>query len=104
MSGSIPIKLLHEGEGNTVFLELQSGEKYRGHLLSAEDTMNCHLTNVSMRDRCGKVSKLETVFIRGSTIRYIVLPDILKNSPMFQKVQKMKEARDEKENAKNKKK
>jgi len=37
MSGSIPIKLLHEGEGNTVIVELTNGEKYRGHLVRSED-------------------------------------------------------------------
>ena len=63
MSASIPIKLLHEGEGNTVIVELTNGEKYRGHLVKSEDNMNCHLTNVTMRARDGKLSKLETVFI-----------------------------------------
>lgn len=102
MSASIPVKLLHEGEGNTVIVELTNGEKYRGHLVESEDNMNCHLTNVTMRARDGKLSKLETVFIRGSRIRYVVLPDILKQSPMFQKVQQLKEAKEKIEREKNK--
>ena len=87
MASSVPIKLLHEGEGNTVIVELTNGEKYRGHLVRAEDNMNCQLSNVTMRARDGKLSKLENVYIRGSRVRYVVLPDILKQSPMFQKVQ-----------------
>ena len=30
---------------------------------------------------------MENVYIRGSKIRFFVLPDMLKNAPMFQKVQ-----------------
>ena len=102
MSGSIPIKLLHEGEGNTVIIELTNGEKYRGHLVRAEDNMNCQLTSVTMRARDGKLSKLESVFIRGSRVRYVVLPDLLKQSPMFQKVQQLKQEKESIEREKNK--
>ena len=28
----VPIKLLHEGEGHAVVVELKNGELYRGHL------------------------------------------------------------------------
>ncbi|KAJ0008021.1 hypothetical protein Pint_29651 [Pistacia integerrima] len=31
----------------------------------------------------GKVSQLEHVFIRGSKVRFMVIPDMLKNAPMF---------------------
>ena len=102
MSSSVPIKLLHEGEGNTVIVELTNGEKYRGHLVRAEDNMNCQLSNVTMRAHDGKLSKLENVYIRGSRVRYVVLPDILKQSPMFQKVQQLKEAKESVEREKNK--
>ena len=104
MSGSIPIKLLHEGEGNTVVIELTNGEKYRGHLVRAEDNMNCQLASVTMRARDGKLSKLESVFIRGSRVRYVVLPDLLKQSPMFQKVQQLKAEKESIEREKNKQK
>merc|ERR1719318_746232 len=36
-----------------------------------------------MTARDGKVSQLEQIFIRGSKIRFIILPDMLKNAPMF---------------------
>lgn len=104
MSVGVPIKLLHEAEGNKILLELTTGEKYSGLLKSAEDTMNCLLSDVTMRARDGKKSKLESVYIRGSIIRYVVLPNILKNSPMFDKIHKMKiekEERDKKKNNKN---
>lgn len=31
-STGVPIKLLHEGEGHAVVVELKNGELYRGHL------------------------------------------------------------------------
>ncbi len=42
-SVGVPIKLLHEGEGHIVTVELKNGETYRGLLLESEDTMNCQL-------------------------------------------------------------
>jgi len=39
----VPIKLLHEGEGHVVTVELKNGEIYRGMLSEAEDTMNCQM-------------------------------------------------------------
>ena len=46
-SSSAPVKLLHEGVGHVVTVELKSGETYRGLLSEAEDTMNCHMKEVS---------------------------------------------------------
>lgn len=42
-AAGVPIKLLHEGTGQVVIVELKTGEAYRGLLLEAEDTMNCQL-------------------------------------------------------------
>ena len=88
MSGAIgvPIKVLHEAEGHIVTLETVSGEVYRGKLLEAEDNMNCQLIQITMTARDGRVSQLEQVFIRGSKIRFVILPDMLKNAPMFKKM------------------
>lgn len=85
-----PIQLLVEGEGHVVTVELKNGETYRGMLQEAEDTMNCQLKEVTMTSRVGRVSRLEHVFLRGGTIKFIVLPDILKNAPIFKKIQAMK--------------
>ena len=86
----VPIKLLYEAEGMKVTVELKSGEIYRGLLLNAEDTMNMTLTDVVRTARNGKVSKLPTVYLRGSGVRFIALPDLLRNAPAFKKVANMK--------------
>eukprot|EP01098_Paradermamoeba_levis_P003059 TRINITY_DN142_c0_g1_i2.p1 TRINITY_DN142_c0_g1~~TRINITY_DN142_c0_g1_i2.p1 ORF type:complete len:122 (+),score=43.31 TRINITY_DN142_c0_g1_i2:147-512(+) len=86
MSIGVPIKVLHEAEGHVVTIELKTGEVYRGKLLESEDNMNCQLTNIIYTTREGKTSNLEHVYIRGSKIRFLILPDMLKNAPMFKRV------------------
>eukprot|EP01100_Stratorugosa_tubuloviscum_P008561 TRINITY_DN356_c0_g2_i1.p1 TRINITY_DN356_c0_g2~~TRINITY_DN356_c0_g2_i1.p1 ORF type:complete len:119 (-),score=55.58 TRINITY_DN356_c0_g2_i1:214-570(-) len=83
MSIGVPIKVLHEAEHHIITVELKNGEVYRGQLQEAEDNMNCQITNVTLTGRDGRVSNLENVYIRGSQIRFIILPDMLKNAPMF---------------------
>ena len=83
MSIGIPIKLLHEAEGHIVTLETTTGDVYRGKLLEAEDNMNCQMQNITVTARDGRVTQVEQVFIRGSMIRFLILPDMLKNAPMF---------------------
>jgi small nuclear ribonucleoprotein D3 len=43
-----------------------------------------------MTSKDGRETKLEHVFLRGGQIKYIVLPDLLKNAPIFKKVLQMK--------------
>jgi len=81
----VPIKLLHEAEGHKCTIELTNGEVYRGLMVDAEDSMNCQLQNVTLTGRDGRVSKLEYVYIRGSKVRFVILPDMLKNAPMFKR-------------------
>ncbi|CAH2067557.1 unnamed protein product [Thlaspi arvense] len=82
----IPVKLLHESSGHIVTVELKSGEVYRGGMIECEDNWNCQLENITYTAKDGKVSQLEHVFIRGSKVRFIVIPDMLKNAPMFKKL------------------
>ena len=105
----IPVKLLHESEGHTITVELKTGEVYRGHLVESEDNMNMQLSNVTLTARDGRISNIEQCFIRGSKIRFMarphgcrftfplpsppdsppslqVLPAMLKNAPMFKRI------------------
>lgn len=87
MSIGVPIKVLHEAEGHVVTLETKTGETYRGKLVEAEDNMNCQMCDITVTYRDGRMSNLENVYVRGSKIRFLILPDMLKNAPMFKKVQ-----------------
>ena len=84
---SIPVKVLHDAEGHTVTVELKTGEVFRGKLDEAEDNMNLHISNCTKTAKDGRVSTLASVFLRGSHVRFMVLPDILKNAPFFKKIE-----------------
>jgi len=74
---------------------MKNGEIYRGLLLSAEDTMNMSLSEVIRTARNGQISKVPNVYLRGSGVRFIALPDVLKSAPCFQKVKSMKRKMEE---------
>lgn len=80
---SIPVKLLNEAQGHIVSLELSTGETYRGKLVESEDNMNVQLRDVTVTGRDSKVTRMDHVFIRGSQIRFVVVPDMLQNAPLF---------------------
>lgn len=92
MSISVPIKLLHEAENHVVTIELKTGEMFRGYLMEAEDTMNVRLDDVKITSTDGKMSHLDQVYLRGSQIRFIIIPDMLKNAPMFKKIKNQTKA------------
>ncbi|KAF7133715.1 hypothetical protein CNMCM5793_005069 [Aspergillus hiratsukae] len=79
----IPIKLLNEAQGHVVTLEITSGVVYRGKLLEAEDNMNVQLKDITVTARDGRVSHLDQVYIRGSHVKFFIVPDMLRNAPMF---------------------
>lgn len=80
----VPLKLLHESQGLTVTVELKTGYIYRGKLLDIEDNMNIQLREVTATARDGKMSSVESVFIRGSSVRYFIVPDNLRYAPFLQ--------------------
>jgi small nuclear ribonucleoprotein D3 len=83
-------------QGHIVTLEISSGEVYRGKLIegasfrflerensranwiTAEDNMNVQLKDITVTARDGRVSHLEQVYIRGSHVRYFIVPDMLR--------------------------
>lgn len=84
MSAGIPVKLLNEAQGHIISLELTTGDTYRGKLLENEDSMNLSLYDVTItKGRTGNTSYMNQVFVRGSMIRFVMVPEILKNAPMF---------------------
>jgi small nuclear ribonucleoprotein D3 len=55
--------------------------------------MNVQLRRATRTHRDGRVTPLEHVFIRGSTVRLFILPDILANASMFERVVALKEGK-----------
>ncbi|PPQ73863.1 hypothetical protein CVT26_011756 [Gymnopilus dilepis] len=98
----VPVKLLHESLGHVITVELKTGQLYRGKLaeadnyilsslhirsaLEAEDNLNISLKDITVTGRDGRVSQLDQVYIRGSMVRFFIVPDMLQNAPMFKRV------------------
>lgn len=100
----VPVKLLHESLGHVVTVELKTGQLYRGKLAegrlsllpdwpgwftlitsssTAEDNLNISLKDITVTGRDGRVSQLDQVYIRGSMVRFFIVPDMLQNAPMY---------------------
>lgn len=45
--------------------------------------VSLQMSNITVTYRDGRVAQLEQVYIRGSKIRFLILPDMLKNAPML---------------------
>jgi small nuclear ribonucleoprotein D3 len=60
--------------------------------MQSEDTMNVLIENVVRTAKDGSKTSLEQVYIRGSQIRYFIVPDMLKHAPMFKNLLKQKQA------------
>lgn len=83
----IPIVLLHDAEGAVITVETKSGELFRGLLFEAEDMMNLYLKKaVVLGPKPGEKRNVEQVYIRGSEIVFIALPEMLRHAPMFQRI------------------
>ena len=46
----------------------------------AEDNMNVQLKDITVTARDGRVSHLDQVYIRGSHVRFFIVPDMLRYS------------------------
>ncbi|WFD39172.1 small nuclear ribonucleoprotein Sm D3 [Malassezia japonica] len=82
----IPVKLLHEAVGHVITIELKGGSSYRGRLFDAEDNFNITMKEITVTARDGKQTHLDSVYIRGNMIRFMVVPDMLQQAPMFKRV------------------
>nr|AGE96001.1 small nuclear ribonucleoprotein d3 [Encephalitozoon cuniculi] len=84
MAVTVPLKLLHESQGFIVTVETSSGDMYRGRVREVDDYMNLVLDDVVVTSNNSSLSRKE-VLIRGSSIRFFVLPPALKFAPFFEK-------------------
>ena len=83
---SIPIMLMHEGEGMVLTVETKHDCVYRGLVEYAEDCMNIRMRDVLLTQPTGETKHLKSVWIPGFSVRFVVFPDILEHSPMFRRV------------------
>lgn len=83
----IPIVLLHDAEGAVITVETKRGELIRGLLFEAEDMMNLYLKKAVVHGPTpGSKRNVEQIYVRGTEIVFIVLPDMLRHAPMFNRI------------------
>lgn len=81
MGMEVPLKALHEAQGLVVTVETTAGDTYRGCMKEIDDYMN-----VVLEDVVAVATGMRSVQIvlRGSSIRFFVLPPALKFAPFFE--------------------
>ncbi|NXV21834.1 LSM4 protein, partial [Cepphus grylle] len=76
----LPLSLLKTAQNHPMLVELKNGETYNGHLVSCDNWMNINLREVICTSRVrldppALGSRMPECYIRGSTIKYLRIPD-----------------------------
>ncbi|CAG0913522.1 unnamed protein product [Notodromas monacha] len=72
----LPLTLLSTAQNHPMLVELKNGETYNGHLVTCDNWMNIILKDVICTSREGdKFWKMPECYIRGSSIKYLRIPD-----------------------------
>ena len=71
------VKVLMRLAGETVVVELKDGTSVQGTVVGVDMPMNTHLKAVRQTARDGTVTHIDSLTVRGSTIRFVLLPDTL---------------------------
>ena len=80
---SKPLDLYGQGVGFIVTIHLKCHTVVRGLLIQLDDNMNSYLKNVSVTEPNLATRSVDEFYIRGSQICYIMLPDMLRYSPLL---------------------
>ncbi|KAH9922582.1 hypothetical protein B0H21DRAFT_815106 [Amylocystis lapponica] len=74
----LPLSLLNAAQNKPMLVELKNGETFNGHLVNCDNFMNITLREVFQTSADGeRFWKLKECYIRGSTIKYLRVPDTL---------------------------
>ncbi|KIY74172.1 Sm-like ribonucleo protein [Cylindrobasidium torrendii FP15055 ss-10] len=74
----LPLSLLNAAQNKPMLVELKNGETFNGHLVNCDNFMNITLKEVYQTNPEGdRFWKLKECYIRGSTIKYIRIPENL---------------------------
>ncbi|XP_046458347.1 U6 snRNA-associated Sm-like protein LSm4 [Daphnia pulex] len=72
----LPLSLLRTAQNHPMLVELKNGETYNGHLVSCDNWMNINLREVICTSKDGdRFWRMPECYIRGSTIKYLRIPD-----------------------------
>ncbi|PVI06917.1 Sm-like ribonucleo protein [Periconia macrospinosa] len=71
------VRFLMKCQNETVTIELKNGTVVHGTIASVSPLMNVALRTVKYRPQHREEVTLDTMTVRGSTVRYIILPESL---------------------------
>ncbi|XP_029299163.1 U7 snRNA-associated Sm-like protein LSm10 [Cottoperca gobio] len=69
------VVLLQGLHGQVTTVDLKNESTARGRIVNVDAFMNVRLENVMYRDRRGKLTQLQDMFITGRNVRYVHIPD-----------------------------
>ena len=73
----VPTLLLYEAEGCKILVQTRDGSLYCGALDEVEDNWNLNMKNVVMKAKGSNEGvSFEMMYIRGTEISFIVLPEL----------------------------
>ncbi|KAK8823323.1 hypothetical protein WA577_002244 [Blastocystis sp. JDR] len=83
----VPTLILYEAEGCTALVQTRDGSIFRGMISEVEDNWNLNMKTVIMKAKgSDEEIPFSMLYIRGAQIEFIVLPEMFKHSPLFQRV------------------
>lgn len=71
------VRFLTKLRSETITVELKNGTVAHGTVVGVDHSMNIHLKSVRLLVPSRNPTKLKALSIRGSTVRYVLLPDSL---------------------------
>mmetsp|Transcript_26190 Transcript_26190/g.57483 ORF Transcript_26190/g.57483 Transcript_26190/m.57483 type:complete len:131 (+) Transcript_26190:85-477(+) len=72
----LPLSLLRAAAGQPMLVELKGGDTYNGRLVNCDAWMNINLRDVICTSKDGdKFWKMKECYVRGSSVKYIRLPE-----------------------------
>ncbi|XP_059206105.1 U7 snRNA-associated Sm-like protein LSm10 [Centropristis striata] len=69
------VVLLQGLQGQVTTVDLRDESTARGRVVNVDAYMNVRLADVLYRDRRGKLTRLQDLFITGRNVRYVHIPD-----------------------------
>lgn len=69
------VVLLQGLQGQVTTVDLRDESTARGRVVNVDAFMNVRLEEVLYRDRRGRLSQLQDLFITGRNVRYVHIPD-----------------------------
>ncbi|KAJ1801689.1 Small nuclear ribonucleoprotein Sm D1 [Coemansia sp. RSA 2399] len=71
------VRFLMKLKNETVTIELKNGTQVQGTITGVDMSMNTHLKKVKLTVKSRDPTSLDTLSLRGNTIRFYILPDSL---------------------------